>query len=422
MEHARLADSEWRTGWPVVGASMVGFMLASFYTYSFGAFIGPIEEEFGWSRAQISIGLSVITMSAAILTPLLGIVVDKLGPRRVGLPGAVAFAATYGILGLTTENIWSWWGLWLLLSFTIVGIKPLVWTTAVASTFKRNRGLALAIALCGGGLASAFAPSYSTWAISEFGWRTAYPVLALSVGALVIPILYFGLHSGADRARQAGPPTAASEEARQALYGMSAREAMRTWNFVKLSAAAFLFTVAALGLIPNLLPILVSFDFTRTQAAAIAGIAGLSSILGRLVTGFLLDRFNPNLIAAIAVLIPVISCLLLIAMPGHTIIAIVAVAIIGISLGSEVDIMAFMTARQFGTVAYGTIFGLVSALWALATGLGPTIVNRIYDVTGGYELALELAIPLFVLTSVLLLSLGRPPDFGPVSEPAEKAA
>jgi MFS family permease len=412
MVRAGLADSEWRSGWPVVTASMVGFMLASFYTYSFGAFIGPIEEEFGWSRAEISIGLSVITMSAAILTPLLGIVVDRLGPRRVGLPGAIAFAATYGVLGMTTDNIWSWWGLWLLLSFTIVGIKPLVWTTAVASSFKRNRGLALAIALCGGGLASAFAPSYSNWAISEFGWRTAYPVLALSVGALVVPILYFGLHSGADRAKRTGPQAAAAaEEARQALYGMSAREAMRTWNFAKLSAAAFFFTVAALGLIPNLLPILVSFDFTRTQAAAIAGIAGLSSILGRLVTGFLLDRFNPNLIAAIAVLIPIISCVLLIGMPGNTAIAILAVSIIGISLGSEVDIMAFMTARQFGTVAYGTIFGLVSALWALATGLGPTLVNRIYDMTGGYELALELAIPLFVLTSLLLLALGKPPEF-----------
>lgn len=422
MNRARPGDSEWRTGWPVVTASMVGFMLASFYTYSFGAFIGPIEEEFGWSRAQISIGLSVITMSAAILTPILGIVVDRLGPRRVGLPGAIAFAATYGVLGLTTDNIWSWWGLWLLLSFTIVGIKPLVWTTAVASTFKSNRGLALAIALCGGGLASAFAPSLSTWAISEFGWRMAYPVLALSIGALVIPILYFGLHSGADRAKLAGSGKEAAAKARPALYGMSAKEAMRSWNFVKLSAAAFFFTVAALGIIPNLLPILVSFDFSRTEAAAIAGIAGLSSILGRLVTGFLLDRFNPNLIAAIAVLIPVISCVLLIAMPGNMIIAIVAVSIIGISLGSEVDIMAFMTARQFGTIAYGTIFGLVSALWALATGLGPTLVNRIYDVTGGYELALQAAIPLFVLTSILLLALGKPPAFEKAPTSAEHTA
>jgi MFS family permease len=421
MERVALADSEWRTGWPVVAASMVGFMLASFYTYTFGAFIAPIEQEFGWSRAQISIGLSVITLSAAVLTPILGWVVDKLGPRRVGLPGAVAFALTYGLLGLTTDNIWTWWGIWFLLSFTIVGIKPLVWTTAVASTFQRNRGLALAVALCGGGLASAFGPSLSTWAIDAFGWRAAYPFLALSLGVVVVPILYFGLHSGSDKAKRALEAGAPPQEAR-ALYGMRWKEAMLSWKFAKLATAAFVFTVAAIGIVPNLLPILVSFDFGRTEAAAIAGMAGIASIVGRLVTGYLLDRFSPNVVAGIVVLIPVASCLLLISAPGSTAVAIVAVAIIGVSLGSEVDVMAFMTARHFGTRAYGVIFGVISGLWAVATGLGPTIANRIYDVTGGYELALELAIPLFVLTSGLLFALGRAPDFETDQAPAEKAA
>lgn len=421
MERVGLADSEWKTGWPVVLASLAGFTLISFYTFSFGAFIAPIEEEFGWSRAQISIGLSVITITAGLLTPLLGWVVDKLGPRRVGLPGAVAYALTYGLLGLTTDNIWTWWGIWFLLSFTIIGIKPLVWTTAVASTFQRNRGLALAIALCGGGIASAFGPSASTWAIDQFGWRGAYPFLALSMGAIVIPLLIFGLHSGADKAKRAQKAGAPAQQVR-ALYGMGWKQAMQSWQFAKLATAAFVFTVAAIGIIPNLMPILVSFDFGRTEAAAIAGVAGLASIMGRLVTGYLLDRLNPNVVAAVVTLIPVASCLLLIAAPGSTVIAVLAVAIIGVSLGSEVDVMAFMTARQFGTKSYGTIFGVISGLWAIATGLGPTLANRIYDVTGGYELALELAIPLFVMTSVLMLSLGRPPEFDIGAAPAEKAA
>lgn len=420
MNQSDLARSEWRTGWPVVVASLAGFTLISFYTFSFGAFIAPIEEEFGWSRAQISIGLSVITVTAGILTPVLGWVVDKLGPRRVGLPGAIAYAATYGLLGLTTENIWTWWGIWFLLSFTIIGIKPLVWTTAVASTFAKSRGLALAIALCGGGIASAFGPSLATWAIDTFGWRGAYPFLALSMGAVVIPIVFFGLHSGADKAKRAARDGEAVSGPAPALYGMGAKEALLSLQFVKLALAAFVFTVAAIGIVPNLLPILVSFDFGRTEAAAIAGVAGVSSILGRIFTGYLLDRLNPNLVAGVVVLVPVISCLLLIEMPGNTAIAILAVAIIGLALGSEVDVMAFMTARQFGTVSYGLVFGVISGLWAIATGLGPTLVNRIYDVTGEYVLALELAIPLFVLTSILLFSLATPPDFearadGPVT-------
>ncbi len=408
MESAGAHRSEWKDGWAVVLASLAGFTLISFYTFSFGAFIAPIEQEFGWSRAQISIGLSVITITAGILTPLLGMVVDRFGPRRVGLPGAIAYAATYGLLGLTTSNIWSWWGLWFLLSFTIIGIKPLVWTTAVASSFERNRGLALAIALCGGGIASSLAPSYSTWAIDTFGWRGAYPFLALSMGLVVVPILYFGLHSGADKAKER---KTSGRKDRSGLPGMGLREALLSAAFAKLALAAFIFTVAAIGIIPNLMPILVSFEFSRTEAAAIAGVAGIASIIGRLITGYLLDRFNPNLIAGTVVLLPVASCLLLGWAPGHTAIAIVSVAIIGLALGSEVDVMAFMTARQFGTANYGTIFGVISGLWAIATGMGPLIVNRIYDVTGGYELALQLAIPLFVVTSLLLFALGKPPRF-----------
>ena len=408
MQKSQTELSEWKTGWPVVVAGLAGFTLASFYTFSFGAFIGPLEEEFGWSRAEISIGLTIATFSAGLLTPLLGMVVDRWGPRRVGLPGVLAYAASYGILGLTTKNVWTWWGLWFLLSFTIIAIKPLVWTTAVASTFDRKRGVALAIALCGGGLSSAFAPSYSAWAIDMFGWRAAYPFLALTMGLSVFPFLYFGLRSGADKAKDTSQET---QKAKVALYGVTVKQALHSAQFLELAAAAFFFTVAAIGIVPNLLPILTSFDFGRTEAAAIAGVAGIASIVGRLITGALLDRCKPNLVAGTVVLLPILSCLLLLWAPGDTAVAILAVMIIGLALGSEVDVMAFLSARQFGTLNYGTIFGIVSGLWAIATGIGPTIVNRIYDVTGGYELALQLVIPLFVLTSILLYTIGKPLPF-----------
>ncbi|MCC2111387.1 MAG: heme o synthase [Hyphomicrobiales bacterium] len=389
MEREGLADNEWRTGWRVVAASMAGFMLASFYSYTFGAFIGPIEQEFGWSRAQISIGLSVITLSAAILTPILGWVIDRIGPRRVAIPGAIGFALTYGLLGLTTDNIWTWWGIWLLLSFSIVGIKPLVWSTAVASTFERNRGLALAIAMCGSGLASAFGPSLSTWAIDQFGWRGAYLFLALAIGGLVTPVVWFWLHSGADLAKRATPADGAPQAVRS-LYGLGAKEAMLSWKFVRLALAAFVFTIAAIGISLNIMPILVSFEFGRTEAAAIAGVAGISSIVGRLATGSLLDRFNPNIVAGIVVLVPVASCLLLISAPGNTTIAILAVAVIGASGAAgafnhyyERDLDRLMKRtrnRPFASGAFRAspwwpigFLVLLSASLALATAVGGSL-------------------------------------------------
>lgn len=403
------ARREWAEGWTVAIAAMAGFALAATFTFSFGAFIAPLEAEFGWSRAEISLGLTVITLTGGLLSPPVGMLVDRWGPRRLGVPGCLAFAAFFGILGLTTENLWVWWGLWFSLAFVFIAIKPLIWTTAVASTFEKQRGLALALAMCGSGLASTFAPSLATWAIASFGWRLAFPIIGLIVGLCVFPILYFWLHSGADKALAKNSKKEAG--AARILYGLSAREAFRTLQFFKLALAAFVFTFAAIGIVPNLIPILTSFEITRTQAALIAGAAGLSSIGGRLVTGILLDRINPNIVAGVVVLLPIASCLLLLGAPGSIPIAFLAAVIIGVSLGSEVDVVAFMTARLFGTIAYGTIFGVMSGMWAIATGFGPTLVNLSYDITGGYELALEVAIPMFALTSLLLFTLGKPQDF-----------
>ncbi len=337
--------------------------------------------------------------------------VDRWGPRRLGVPGSLVFAMGFGALGLTTGNIWVWWGLWFMLAFAFITIKPLIWTTAVASTFDKQRGLAFAVAMCGNGIASTFTPSLATWAIAEHGWRLAFPIVGGTVGLIAFPILFLFLHSGADRAlakkKQPRKDAPIDTTPERELYGLTTREALRTPAFYKIGLAAFLFTVAAIGLVPNMIPILSSFGMTRGEAAAIAGVAGISSIVGRLVTGVLLDRFNPNIIAGVIVLLPVVSCLLLLQSPGSIPVAIVAAVIIGVALGSEVDVIAFVTARQFGTLRYGTIFGVMSGLWSLATATGPFLVNRSYDVTGSYVTAIEVAIPLFLITSVLLFWLGR---------------
>ncbi|MCB2048371.1 MAG: MFS transporter [Novosphingobium sp.] len=414
-EQAR-TQSEWATGWKVAVAAMAGFSLSATFTFTFGAFIEPLEAEFGWSRGDIALGMSMITLVGALLSPPIGMLVDRWGPRRFGVPGALVFAAGFGTLGLTTGNILVWWGLWFLLAFAFIMIKPLIWSTAVASTFDKQRGLAFAVAMCGNGIASTFTPSLATWAIADYGWRLAFPIVGGIVGLITFPILFFFLHSGADKAlaknKQGAVAATAGEAGKPALYGLTTGEALRKAAFYKIGLAAFLFTVAAIGLVPNMIPILSSFDISRTEAAAIAGVAGISSIVGRLVTGVLLDRFNPNIIAGFVVLLPVVSCLLLLGSPGNVPVAVLAAVVIGVALGSEVDVIAFLTARQFGTLRYGTIFGVMSGLWALATATGPFLVNRSYDVTGSYVLAIESAIPLFLVTSLLLFTLGRAPDFG----------
>lgn len=410
------AREEWRRGWPVVLASLFGFAIPTTFIYSMGSLIAPIEAEYGWSRGEISAGLSILTLTGAVLSPFVGMAIDRFGPRRIGLPGALLMFSSFGIITLTTADVRVWWALWFVLTLAALWVKPMVWTTAVASTFTRSRGLALAVTVCGSGVGSAIVPLLSTWLIDHYGWRAAVPMMSGIIGVVVLPILYFGLHSGADE-RARGPVDAA--QAAPMAPGMSAREVFTSVRFLKIGLAGFAFTLGGMGLGTNFIPIFTSFGIGRGEAAAIAGISGISAIAGRLITGAMLDRWNANLIGGVCMLLPIISCLLLLWSPGNVAVAAFAILIFGLTNGAEVDIIAFLTAQQFGTARYGTIFGVIAALWAFATSAGPLIVNHIYDVTGGYALALQLLMPVFVIGALAILTLGKPPHF---DEPAEAAA
>ncbi len=399
---------EWSAGWPVVIASLFGFALPTIYVYSVGSLIAPLEVEFGWTRAQISSGLSVVTLMGAILSPFVGVLIDRIGPRRIALPGALLLCGSFGIISLANGSLWQWWLLWFLLVFVAAGLKPVVWSLSVASTFEKGRGFALAVALSGSGLGLAVMPLLSIWIIDNYGWRAAPPLLGLIVGVVVVPILYFGLHSGADAASKAR--RSGSDKVQPAKAGVDARTALLSGRFFRLAVASFLATVTGVGLGTNYVPVLTDLGLDRSEAAATAGLAGIASIIGRLATGVLLDRYRANLVGDICVLLPLISCFLLLSSTVTIPIAMIAVFLFGCALGAEIDIIAYLTAEQFGTARYGTIFGVIAGLWSLATAIGPLAISYVYDVTGSYDLVIWLIIPAIVVTSLCLFSLRRPQD------------
>ena len=406
------AREEWARGWPLALACLAGMAIASVVIYAIGALMAPLQAEFGWSRSQISLGITVSTLSGAALAPLVGLMLDRWGPRRIGLPGAFLALCTIATLSLTTGNLAVWLGLWFLVSLGAVGVKPTVWTMAIAASFDKVRGLAMAVALCGSSVAAVVMPILATWLIDTYGWRPAIPMICAIVGVVLLPVLYFGLHSAADKPGA----SAGARPAAPAGPGVTkVRDAVLSAQFAKLALAAFVFTACAIGLVSNMIPVITSLDVGRTEAAAIAGLVGVASFSGRLLTGYLIDRFNSNMIAGALVALPVLSCVLLLNAGGNPLLISAAILIFGLSLGAEVDVIAYLAAEKFGTARYGTIFGFITSSWYLATATGPVLISLVYDMTGTYDLALQIAIPLFALTSVLLFTLGKPLPF---DEPA----
>lgn len=404
--------AEWRRGWGVVLAGAMGMALASTTVYTLGIIIAPLEAEFGWSRADIAAGLTINTTLAVLASPFIGVVIDKIGVRRLGIAGVFLYCSLFACLSLTGASVWMWWLMWLLLGVTGLGIKPTIWTTSVSGMFTASRGLALSVMLCGTALGSSLTPIVGNYLLERYGWRMGLVGLAGFWAVLVIPPVIAFLTSARDlQLKAAAVPTDKPAEPVPVLTGVSVREGLLSWRFLRLALAGFLTCFVVVSFVSNLIPIMTSHGFARQTAANIAGMAGIATVIGRLTGGYFLDRANGNVVGAISVGLALIPASLFLAYPDSVAISSIAVLILGLSLGAELDAVAYLTTRHFGLRHFGVLFGTVAGLLAFATGLGPYVVNHIYDLTHSYHLALVAYIPLSLIAAGLFLSLGRYPVF-----------
>jgi MFS family permease len=404
---------EWRSNWVVVLVGLAGMTMISTGLYTLGVFIAPLQHAFGWSRLEITSVTSISAITGIVLGPLIGALVDKVGPRRVGVPGGVLYCVALALLALTNRSIWSWWLLWGLLHAVGLFISPVIWTSAVASSFNRSRGLALAVTLSGAGVALIILPNLARLLVDNLGWRAGFIGLALTMGATVAPLAWLFLRDGPAVRSRPAPSAPASATAGA---GPSAMEAMRSFRFAQLALTVFLFTVGALSFSINLVPILSFIGMSRTSAAAMGAVVGAASMVGRISTGFLLDRFNPNLVGAGTVLTPILGCLCFVLAPGSVPAAVAGTFAIGLAQGAEYDVIAYLVARHFGIGRYGALFATLNAVLGIGAAVGPAMYSRFYDTTGSYLPALWTSIPLYLIGAILVATLGSGP--GPMAAPS----
>ncbi|HMO69412.1 MAG TPA: MFS transporter [Novosphingobium sp.] len=397
--------SELRRHWRVLPPSLAGITLCAVHGYSLGVMIAPLEAEFGWSRAGISGGLFLIAMLALVCAPLTGHAVDRFGPRRIALTGVTLYCLLLASLSFATANIWTWWLLWGLVGLGNMLILPTVWTKAINARFDKARGIALALALCGTGLAAAVVPVLGQWLVSVWGWRGAYVGLAMLGFLFAFPLAWFLFDPpAAAGAAKAEPPPEYDQ-------GVSVADGYRMASFFKLAGAIWLFSMMICALTTNAVPVMMAQGLTPATAAATAGLVGVGSIIGRLLGGYLLDRFDAATIAAISVIMPIGTVGLLLGFPGSTAAAAAAALVLGLSVGTEVDCCAYLAARHFGTRSFGALFGTMNGLMLFGNGIAPVVANHVYDVTLSYDLVLWAQIPGCILTAALFLWLGPYPRF-----------
>ncbi|TVV75964.1 MFS transporter [Sphingomonas solaris] len=401
MDDRILARAEWRRSWAVVLTAAIGVSLTSLYVYSIGAMLAPMQHDLGWTRTQITGGLSMATLIAALIGPFVGVAIDRIGSRRLAIPGIVAFCSSVALLSLATTPL-MWWLLWALVGLCSAGVKPTVWAAAVSSIFDRSRGFAVAVILSGTGLGATLVPVVASGLISAVGWRLAYVCLGGLWTAASLPLAIRFFYGARERPLTATPErTIGSSPVAHAPL----RTIMLSPRYILLGLAAMICTLVTTAYTVSIISLLSDTGMNTGTAATIAAEIGLVSIAGRLAGGYLLDRIDARLVMAAAAALPAGSGLLLLAMPGQIPAAIVAAGLIGLSVGSELNATSYLISRYFGQANFGALFGTLVSVMALATGAGPLGASLIYDHTGTYRLMLGLSIPLSLLAAGMVSAI-----------------
>ncbi len=398
-------SEEWRRYYMLPIAAALGYATSVIHIYGIGPYIGPISDEFGWSRTLTTAGLSIATLIQAIFSIPIGFAVDRVGPRSFALAGILLTTGAFALIGTATGGATNWFLLWGLMALATLPVQATVWTSAVTTRFEASRGLALAVTLCGASVAAWLFPKLGAYLIAGHGWKSA---LAMQAGIWVLvafPIIFLFFRGAHDTQRK---PIEQAAPDRAALSGVSFTEGLRSTIYWRLLLASLMFTFTIIALVVHFIPILTGRGFTPLAAADVAARIGLASIVGRLGTGMLLDRYRASQVGAAVFLLPAIGCLLMIFGGASLIAPSVAALLIGLTLGAEVDVIAYLTTKHFGLKSFGALYGGLLAALSIGTASGPLGAARIFDVYGNYLPFLWLTIGLMIASSIALVSLPKP--------------
>jgi MFS family permease len=376
--------------WWIVFATICGLIVGggAINVFAFAVFLKPITAELGLGRAQFSSALTLHAMLAALSCPLIGILVDQWGARRIMIPGLIVYAlatASYALIQASPFAV-------TYLLFAITGIvggvgTPVPYATVINKWFDRQRGLALGIGIAGVGVGVAVVPQLAGVLIAAFGWRAAYLGLAAAVLVIAfVPVAVFLREP--PQANRSGDVIAA------ALPGVLAAEAFRSGLFWALAIAFFLDVIAINGALTHIVALLTDRGVTVQAATATLSGTGIALIFGRILSGWCLDRLWGPYVAVAFFVLPMIGIAILASGAAGFLPFIGAVAL-GLGIGAEVDLMAFFCNRYFGQRNYAKIYGTMFGIFAVGVGIGSTLSGASFDLFRSY-------VPIFLVYEVML--------------------
>lgn len=379
-------------GWWIVGACfLISLYGGGVVFYGFTALFEPLADEFGWSYAQISFAASLRGLEAGLLAPLVGVLVDRLGPRRLLFSGAIITSLGLMLLSRTT-SLGMFYGAFVVVAIGMSTCSGTVLMTAVANWFHKKIGIATGIMICGYGFSGLLVPVMVNL-IDKYGWRMAIVILALGMLAICLPLSLLVRHKPEQYGYQ--PDGAVYKDvksndcpipAESAEVNIKAKQAIKSRTFWHITLAILCQAAIVSTITAHVMPYLSSINITRAKSSLIASVIPLASISGRLGLGWLGDRIDKRrlMAGAFAMICGGLLCFGF-ASPEANWLLIPFIILYSIGYGGNMTLRASMISEFFGRSNFGAIHGFVIGIMMLGSIAGPPLAGWVFDKWHSYQ-------------------------------------
>ena len=397
-------------GWVIVFTAGVGLLLgyAPVFVYSFSVFIKSLARDFHTSRTSISFAFTLANVMQSVGAPLIGRLVDRFGAHKVIVPSTVIFGLVIISFKYFSTSLWQLYAFFIVIGFIGTGAAPVPYGIVVSRWFDRRRGLALGLMMMGLSSGAILMPPIAQRLIVLFGWRTAYAIVGFVVLTISVPVVGIFLKDSPEKMglQPDGEPdlnTGSTE--RKNEQGVNWSVARREPTFWFLASAFFLLGASVHACVIHLVPMLTDRGISVERAAFASSLLGVALLIGRVFTGYFLDRFFGPYVAMLLFSGVAVGISLFLTGAGGSL-PLLAVFLVGLGMGAEADIIAYLTSRYFGLRSFGEIYGYLFATFTLAGALGPVLMGVGFDHLGSYRAPLLFFLAATLVATALLSRLG----------------
>ena len=387
------------TPWLVASLAFVFLGFSRGIHSSFGVFNVALLDAFGWSRGATAGIFSVVLIVDAVLSPVVGYLLDRYGTKKISVAGC--FALILGlILSSQVSELWQLYvcfGVILAVGFTFVGMVPHVFL--VSEWFSTKRASAIGFVYAGTGLGIMLLAPLSEWLISNYGWARAFEIYALVVLVGLLPVVWiFYQHGPYGQHVRHRPEKKAGENQ------WTAKLALQSLQFWLLFIARIAAAAGTTVIVTHQVAHVVDVGFSKLLSASIFGLAGITSSFGRVIFGFIADRLSKQAAYTLNIVMTIVGvgALMLLHDPSQAWLLYVYVIFFGIGFGSRAVIFSALTADIFSGKGFGSILGYSTVAVGVGGALGSWSGGAFYDWTGSYLVSFALSALVLCISDVCI--------------------